>query len=127
MKITINNIELDTKRTLRTDMVYEDIFNESIDPNNIKAKTVINIFIASVIAAQQRQGVSQMTKEEVMNWIEEDPLREMYVGTVAKEWADDYVKYLLLVQDYYKNKDKKKGKKKDDSITIESVDDVKKN
>lgn len=127
MKIEINGVELDTKRTLRTDMVYEDLFNESIDANNIKSKTVINIFIASVIAAQQRQGVSQMTKEEVMNWIEEDPLREMYVGTVGKEWADDYIKYLLLVQDYYKNKEKKKGKKKNESIEIETVDDIKKN
>ena len=125
MKITINGIELDTKRTLRTDMVYEDLFNESLDVNNIKAKTIIKIFIASVIAAQQRQGVSQMTKEEVMKWIEDDPIREMYVGPVAKEWADAYVKYLMLVKEYY-DKQNKKSKKKNDSVTIESVDDVKK-
>lgn len=125
MKLEINGTELDLHRTLRTDMVYEDITGKSFDINNINQHVLVDLFCASVIAAQQREGCKEMSKKEVMAWLEEDPIREMYIGQNGQEYAEQYIKYLQLVTDYYKNEEKKK-KNKSNSVTIES-EDTKKN
>lgn len=132
MKVIINGVELDIKRTLRTDMIYEDITGKTLDVNKINSKALINLFIANVIAAQQRyneqpnQHTEVMSKEQVFAWLEEDPIREMYVSMSGKEYVDEYIKYLNLVQEYYKNESKKTHKKSKNNVTIESVDDEKK-
>lgn len=132
MKVEINGIELDIHRTLRTDMVYEDITGKSFDINNINQHALVDLFCASVIAAQQRYNekadnhIHEMSKKEVLAWLEEDPIREMYIGQNGKEYAEQYIKYIELVSNYYKNEEKK-AKKTGNSVTIESVDDVKKN
>lgn len=132
MKIEINGVELDVHRTLRTDIVFEDITGKSFDINNINQHALVDLFCASVIAAQQRYNeqpdkhTPEMSKKEVMTWLEEDPIREMYIGQNGKEYAEQYIKYIELVSNYYKNEEKK-AKKTGNSVTIESVDDVKKN
>lgn len=126
MKLEVNGVELDIKRTLRTDMIYEDLYGKAIDINKINQHTILGIFTASIIAAQQRQGVKEMTKEEVMKWLEDDPIREMYVGIISHEWVNDFINYLKLVQTYYDNEAKKTKKKKNNNITIDSTDDEKK-
>ena len=126
MKIEINGVELDVHRTLRTDMVYEDKFGKPLDIHKINQRTLVELFCANVIAAQMRQKVDIMSVDEIMDWLEADPIREMYVGTTGKEWADQYVKYITLVQDYYTKEQKKKKNKKTNSVDIETVDDEKK-
>ena len=126
MKIEINNQELELKRTLRTEMVYEDLFHSSLDPNNVTTTMLVNLFIASVIAAQIRQNVHVMTKEEVMAWLEDDPIREMYVSKYSYEWIEEYTNYMKTVQAYYDEEQKQNKKKDKKSVTIETVDDVKK-
>lgn len=110
MIVNVNNIDLDIKRTVRVDMKYEDITGKSFDVQNLSQHSLIDLFIAAVKAAQERQGEKEMSKEEVMRWIEEDPIRESFVSKFGLEYADQYIKYLELVKNYYSEESKKKKK-----------------
>lgn len=103
MVINYNNQDLNLRRCVRVNMIYEDQFGQSFDPTDIKQRDLVNLFIAAVIAAQEYQGLPTSSKEEVMKWCDDNPISEYFIGQFGHQWVNDFKNYLSLVAEYNKS------------------------
>jgi len=112
MKINVNNKEFDLVYSIRTNIMYENIVNESLDYTQLSNITKISqLFYCNILASMQANKLPlELSWDEFITWLDEN-------GGYTK--LNDYALWLAkqieiqanLIQKTEDNEDKKKVKK----------------
>lgn len=85
MEIKIKGITLSLDLYgLRTEMIYENKFNKSLDLVNMTTKTIGDLFYCVVLANLEKKKLEPITEEDFLNEIEDNNEGDM---TLMKFWV----------------------------------------